>query len=186
MDERPTRHRVRLRATTSRWRDPDFIVVPMFGAAFIAIVALITGGSETYLYVEAQQDPASRIGLCSAKATESCVTIMEVYVTGSSSDRVMVQTVEGSQDFVVTRIGGADPSAFPRQDKVYVECYLGDDVALSNHTTGALMKLANYPEPPLRFWVPELSVGLFCLTVWISLYLYRRYLFKMLVSSSTT
>ena len=175
-----------MRATTSRWRDPDFIVVPMFGAAFIAIVALVTGGSETYLYIEAQADPASRIGLCSAKPTEQCVTIMQVYVTGSSSDRVMLQTVEGSQDFVVTRIGGADPSAFPRQDKVYVECYLGDDVALSNHTTGALMKLANYPEPPLRFWVPELSVGLFCLTVWISLYLYRRYLFKTLVSSSTT
>jgi hypothetical protein len=84
----------------------------------------------------------------------------------------------------VTRIGGADASAFPRQDQVYVECYLGDDVALSNHTTGALMKLANYPEPPLRFWVPELSVGLFCLTVWVSLYLYRRYLFGTLIERS--
>ena len=47
------------------------------------------------------------------------------------------------------------------------------------------MKLANYPEPPLRFWVPELSVGLFCLAVWVGLYLWRRYLFKTLVVSST-
>jgi len=73
----------------------------------------------------------------------------------------------------------------PVKDKVYVECYLGDDVALSNHTTGALMKLANYPEPPLRFWVPELSVGLFCLAVWVSLYLWRRHLFATLVVRST-
>jgi len=48
-----------------------------------------------------------------------------------------------------------------------------------------LMKLSNYPEPPLRFWVPELSVGLFCLVVWISLYLWRRHLFAMLVVNST-
>ena len=175
-----------MRATTSRWRDPDFIVVPMFGAAFIAIVALITGGSETYLYIEAQADPASRIGLCSAKPTEQCVTIMQVYVIGSSAEQVTLQTVEGSQNFVVTRIGGADPSAFPRQDKVYVECYLGDEVAVSNRTTGALMKLANYPEPPLRFWVPELSVGLFCLTVWVALYLWRRHVFATLIERSTS
>ena len=161
------------------------MVYPMFGAAFIAIVALITGGSETYLYVEAQADPASRIGLCSAKPVAQCVTITQVYVIGSSSDQVTLRTVEGSQDMQVKRIGGADPSAFPRQDKVYVECYLGDMVAVSNHTTGALMKLANYPEPPLRFWVPELSVGLFCLAVWISLYLWRRHLFAMLVVNST-
>jgi len=177
---------MRLRHPTSRWRDPDFIVVPMFGAAFIAIVALITGGSETYLYIEAQADPASRIGVCSAKTVEQCVTIMQVYVIGSHSDQVTLQTVDGSEVIRVTRIGGADPAAFPRQDKVYVECYLGDDVALSNHTTGALMKLANYPEPPLRFWVPELSVGLFCLVVWISLYLWRRHLFATLVVRSTT
>src|SRR6266550_1375455 len=145
MDEQPSLRRTRMRHPTSRWRDPDFIVVPMFGAAFIAIVALITGGSETYLYVEAQADPASRIGLCSAKPVAQCVTITQVYV----------------------------------------ECYLGDMVAVSNHTTGALMKLANYPEPPLRFWVPELSVGLFCLAVWISLYLWRRHLFAMLVVNST-
>ena len=111
---------------------------------------------------------------------------MQVYVIGSHSDQVTLQTVDGSEVIRVTRIGGADPAAFPRQDKVYVECYLGDDVALSNHTTGALMKLANYPEPPLRFWVPELSVGLFCLVVWISLYLWRRHLFATLVVRSTT
>jgi len=157
----------------------------MFGAAFVAIVALITGGSETYLYVAAQQDPASRIGLCSSKPTEQCVTITQVYVVGSSSDQVTLRTVEGSQNIVVKRIGGAEPSAFPRQDKVYVECYLGDMVAVSNHTTGALMKLSNYPEPALRFWVPELSVGLFCLAVWVGLYLWRRHLFKTLVVSST-
>jgi hypothetical protein len=185
MGERPSRHRVRMRATTSRWRDPDFIVVPMFGAAFIAIVALVTGGSETYLYIEAQADPASRIGLCSAKPTEQCVTIMQVYVIGSSADQVTLQTVDGSQNIVVTRIGGAEPSAFPRQDKVYVDCYLGDEVAVSNHTTGALMKLANYPEPPLRFWVPELSVGLFCLAVWVGLYLWRRHVFATLIERST-
>ena len=185
MDKRPTRHRVRLRATTSRWRDPDFIVVPMFGAAFIAIVALITGGSETYLYVEAQRDPASRIGLCSAKAVDQCVTVMQVNVIGSSSDQITLQVIGGSEVLHVTRIGGADASAFPRQDKVYVECYLGDDVALSNHTTGDLMKLANYPEPPLRFWVPELSVGLFCLTVWVGLYLWRRHVFATLIERST-
>ena len=185
MDEQPSLRRTRMRHPTSRWRDPDFIVVPMFGAAFIAIVALITGGSETYLYVEAQADPASRIGVCSAKPVAQCVTITQVYVIGSSSDQVTLRTVEGSQDMQVKRIGGADASAFPRQDKVYVECYLGDMVAVSNHTTGALMKLANYPEPPLRFWVPELSVGLFCLAVWISLYLWRRHLFAMLVVNST-
>jgi len=177
-------NRVRMRVPTSRWRDPDVIAVPMFLAAFVAIVALVTGGSETYLYVEAQQDPASRIGLCSAKPTEQCVTITQVYVIGSSSDQVTLRTVDGSEVIQVTRIGGADPSAFPRQDKVYVECYLADEVAVSNHTTGALMKLANYPEPALRLWVPELSVGLFCLTVWVGLYLYRRYLFKTLVVSS--
>ena len=158
----------------------------MFAAAFIAIVALVTGGSETYVYVAAQADPASRIGLCSAKPTEQCVTIMQVYVLGSSSDKVTLRSAEGSQDFVVTRIGGADPSAFPRQDKVYVECYLGDDVAVSNHSTGALMKLANYPEPALRLWVPELSVGLFCLTVWVGLYLWRRRVFATLVERSAT
>jgi hypothetical protein len=157
----------------------------MFAAAFVAIVALVTGGSETYLYVTAQADPASRIGLCSAKPTEQCVTITQVYVIGSSSDQVTLQTVDGVQSIVVTRIGGADASAFPRRDTVYVECYLGDEVAVSNHRTGALMKLANYPEPALRFWVPELSVGLFCLTVWVGLYLWRRYLFKTLVMSST-
>jgi len=176
---------MRMRHPTSRWRDPDFIVVPMFGAAFVAIVALITGGSETYLYIEAQGDPASRIGVCSAKPSEQCVTITQVYVIGSSSDQVTLRTVEGSQVIHVTRIGGADPSAFPRQDKVYVECYLGDMVAVSNHTNGGLMKLSNYPEPPLRFWVPELSVGLSCLAVWIGLFLWRRHLFTSLVVSST-
>lgn len=178
-------NRVRMRVPTSRWRDPDVIAVPMFGAALVAIVALVTGGSETYLYIAAQQDPASRIGLCSSKPTEQCVTITQVYVTGSSSDQVTLRTVDGSEVIQVTRIGGADASAFPRQDKVYIECYLGDEVAVSNHTSGALMKLANYPEPPLRFWVPELSVGLFCLAVWVGLYLWRRHLFKTLVVSST-
>jgi len=48
-----------------------------------------------------------------------------------------------------------------------------------------LMKLSNYPEPPLRFWVPELSVGLSCLAVWIGLFLWRRHLFTTLVVSST-
>jgi hypothetical protein len=157
----------------------------MFAAAFVAIVALVTGGSETYLYVAAQQDPASRIGLCSAKPTEQCVTITQVYVVGSSSDQVTLRTVDGSQEIDIKRIGGADASAFPRQDSAYVECYLGDEVAVSNHRTGALMKLANYPEPALRLWVPELSVGLFCLTVWVGLYLWRRHLFKTLVTSST-
>ena len=157
----------------------------MFAAAFVAIVALITGGSETYLYIDAQRGPASRIGLCSSKPTEQCVTITQVYLIGSSSDQVTLRTVDGSEDFQVTRIGGADASAFPRQDKVFVECYLGDEVAVSNHTSGALMKLANYPEPALRFWVPELSVGLFCLAVWVGLYLWRRHLFKTLVVSST-
>jgi hypothetical protein len=184
MHEQPPLPRTRIRPASSRWQDPDFIAVPMFGAAFIAIVALITGGSETYLYIQAQADPVSRFGLCSAKPVDQCVTVMQVYVVGSSSDRVTLRTVGGSQDFVVTRIGGADPAAFPRQDKVYVECYLGDDVALSNHTTGALMKLANFPEPPLRFWVPELSVGLFCLAIWIGLFLWRRHLFGTLVVSS--
>ena len=111
---------------------------------------------------------------------------MQVEVIGSSSDQVTLRAVDGSEVLHVTRIGGADASAFPRQDKVYVECYLGDEVALSDHTNGAFMKLANYPEPPLRFWVPELSVGSFCLAVWVGLYLYRRYLFKTLVVSSTT
>ncbi len=178
-------NRVRMRVPTSRWRDPDVIAVPMFAAAFIAIVALVTGGSETYVYVEAQQDPASHIGLCSSKPTERCVTITQVYVVGSSSDHVTLRTVDGSQEIDVKRIGGADPSAFPRQDKVYVECYLGDEVAVRNQRTGALMKLANYPEPALRLWVPELSVGLFCLAVWVGLYLWRRHLFKTLVVSST-
>ena len=72
------------------------------------------------------------------------------------------------------------------RNQVFVECYLGDEVAVSNHTSGALMKLANYPEPALRFWVPELSVGLFCLAVWVGLFLWRRHLFKTLVMSSIT
>jgi hypothetical protein len=150
MDEKPSPARVRMRAPTSRWRDPDVIAVPMFAAAFVAIVALVTGGSETYLYVDAQRDPASRIGVCSAKPTEQCVTITQVYVIGSSSDQVTLRTVDGSQEIDVKRIGGADASAFP-----------------------------------LRLWVPELSVGLFCLTVWVGLFLWRRYLFKTLVVSST-
>lgn len=158
----------------------------MFGAAFVAIVALITGGSETYLYIEAQADPASRIGLCSSKPTEQCVSVTQVYVAGSSSDQVTLRSVEGGIDITVTRIGGADPAAFPRQDQVEVECYLGDEVALRNRTTGALMKLANYPEPPLRFWVPELSVGLFCLAVWVGLYLWRRHVFATLIERSTS
>src|SRR5439155_22096608 len=137
MDEQPSLRRTRMRHPTARWRDPDFIVVPMFGAAFIAIVALITGGSETYLYVEAQADPASRIGLCSAKPVAQCVTITQADVIGSSSDQVTPRTVEGSQDMQVKRIGGADPSAFPRQDKVYGEVYRGETVAGSNLTAWA-------------------------------------------------
>ena len=157
----------------------------MVGAAFIAIVALITGGSETYLYIEAQQDPATRIGVCGPKVTYQCVTIMDVYVAAWNGDQVTLRPVGGGDDYTITRIGGADPSAFPKQDKVEVECYLGDEVVLRDRTTGAFMKLANYPEPPLRFWVPELSVGLFCLAVWISLFLWRRHLFASLVDRST-
>lgn len=156
----------------------------MFAAAFVAVVALITGGSETYLYLQAQEDPATRIGVCGAKIVYQCVTIMEVSVARWSGDQVTLSPVGGGNDYTVTRIGGADPAAFPRKDKVEVECYLGDEVALRDRTTGAFMKLANYPEPPLRFWVPELSVGLFCLAVWISLYLWRRHLFATLVETS--
>src|SRR2546430_15061376 len=116
MDEQPSLRRTRMRHPTSRWRDPDFIVVPMFGAAFIAIVALITGGSETYLYVEAQADPASRIGVCSAKPVSQCVTITQVYVIGSSSDQVTLRTVEGYLDMQVKRIGGAGHSFVSRPD----------------------------------------------------------------------
>jgi hypothetical protein len=176
-----------MRVPTSRWRDPDFIVIFQFAAALISIPMLIGGGYETFLYVWAQQDPATRLGLCTPKSTEaSCVTITQVSVIGSSSDQVTLQYVGGTDRIQVSRIGGADPAAFPRQDKVFVECYQGDMVALSNHTTGALMKLANYPEPPLRFWVPEMSIGSFCLVVWLGCYLYRRYLFATLVFKAAT
>jgi len=171
-----------MRVPTSRWRDPDFVVIFMIGAALVAIPALIGGGYETYLYIAAQQDPISRIGLCTATSIEAgCITINQVYVTGSSGDQVTLQYVGGTQEIHVTRIGGADASAFPHQDQVYVECYQGDMVALSNRKTGALMKLANYPEPALRYWVPEMTIGLFCLAVWGGLWLYRRYLFSTLV-----
>src|SRR2546430_10404948 len=122
MDEQPSLRRTRMRHPTSRWRDPDFMVYPMFGAAFIAIVALITGGSETYLYVEAQGDPASRIGVCSAKPVAQCVTITQVYVIGSSSDQVTLRTVEGSQDMQVKRIGGGGPSPVSPHEKGCVRC----------------------------------------------------------------
>ena len=174
-----------MRAPTSRWRDPDVIAFPMFAAAFIAIVALITGGSETYLYITAQADPVSRFGVCKPTTSEFCVLTTQVEVIGSNGDQVTLRPVDGSNDFVVTRIGGAEASAFPRQDKVWLEDYQGDHVAVSDRKTGALMKLANYPEPPLRFWVPELSVGLFCLAIWIGLYLWRRHLFATLVGKAT-
>lgn len=171
-----------MRKPPSRLRDPDFIVIFQFAAAFISIAMLVTGGSEAYLYLEAQRDPLSRIGVCTAKSIEvPCVTIDSVYVAGANGDEITLQYVGGSQQLHVKRIGGADASAFPRQDEVIAECYQGDIVALSDRKTGALMKLENYPEPPLRFWVPEVSLGLFCLAAWVSLYFYRRYLFKVLV-----
>src|SRR2546430_14815114 len=138
MDEQPSLRRTRMRHPTSRWRDPDLIVVPMFGAAFIAIVALITGGSETYLYVEAQADPASRIGVCSAKPVAQCVTITQVYVIGSRSDQVTLRTVEGSQDMQVKRIGGAGPSGFSRQRKGDLRRDLRDLVGGRHRPTPAL------------------------------------------------
>jgi hypothetical protein len=170
-----------MRVATSRWRDPDFIVVFMFGAAFIAIVALITGGSETYLYITAQADPVSRFGTCRAVTSEFCVITTQVEVVGSSGDQVTLRPVDGSANITVTRVGGAEPSAFPHKDKVWLEFYQGDNIALSDRDTGALMKLVNYPEPPLRFWVPELTVGLTCLAIWSGLFLWRRHLFASMV-----
>ena len=178
--------RVRMRVPTSRWRDPDFVVIFMFAAAFVAIVALITGGSETYVYIAAQADPVSRFGLCKPTNSDFCVIVTQVEVVGSSSDQVTLRPVEGGQDIVVTRIGGAEASAFPRQDKIWLEWYQGDTIAVSDRTTGALMKLTNYPEPALRFWVPEDTVGLICLAVWAGLYLWRRHLFATQVVSSNT
>ncbi|HET7467088.1 MAG TPA: hypothetical protein VFL29_10500 [Candidatus Dormibacteraeota bacterium] len=174
-----------MRKPPSRLRDPDFIVIFQFAAAFICIPMLVTGGSETYLYLEAQQDPLSRLGLCTSKSIEApCVTLDSVNVVASNGDDITLQYVGGSQQVKVKRIGGAEASAFPRQDEVIAECYQGDIVALSDRKTGALMKLENYPEPPLRFFVPEVSLGLFCLFVWVGLYFYRRYLFKVLVITS--
>ena len=181
MGDGPLMPRVRMRVPTSRWRDPDFIVIFMFAAALIAIPMLIGGGYEAGIYVFDQQDPLSRVGECTAKSVEAaCVTTADVHVVGSSGDQVTLRYVAGSDQLHVTRIGGADVSAFPRQDKVIVECYQGDMVALSDRKTGALMKLANYPEPPLRYWVPEVSIGLFSLAVWLGLYVYRRRLFAAL------
>lgn len=172
-----------MRAPTSRWRDPDFVVVFMFGAAIIAILTLISGGYEAFQYVAAQADPVSRFGICKPTNSEYCVIVTKVQVTGSSGDKVRLRTVDGGSDSVVTRIGGANPSEFPAKDTVWLEWYQGDDVALSNRSTGALMKLADYPEPALRYWVPEVTIGLVCLIVWVGLYLYRRYLFRTLVLS---
>lgn len=173
-----------MRVPRSRWSDPDFIVVFMIGAAIIAIVSLVTGGSETYLYITAQQDPLTHLGPCTAKSIEApCVTTDDVFVAGSNGDDITLQYVGGSGQVHVKRIGWAQPSEFPRNDKVIVECYQGDMVALKNQTTGAVMKLENFPEPPLKFWVPEITVGGICLLLWVGLFLYRRYLFRKLVVS---
>ena len=185
MGDRPTLRRVRMRAPESRLRDPDFVVVPMFGAAIIALFMLVSGGYNAYMYVVDQADPASRIGICKPTHSEFCVVVTPVQVMSSNADKVRVRSVDGSQDTVETRIGGAQPSEFPRQDTVWLEWYQGDDVALSDRKTGALMKFVNYPEPALRYWVPEVSLGLFCLAVWIGLYLYRRRLFRELTVSSS-
>ena len=176
-----------MRVPTSRWRDPDFLVIFMIGAAIIAIASMVTGGSETYLYVTAQQDPLTHIGLCTSKSIETpCVTTDQVYVVGSNGDDITLQYIGGSGQVHVKRIGWAEPSEFPRKDSVLVECYQGDMVALSNRTTGAVMKLANFPEPPLKFWVPEIVVGAICLAIWIGLFFYRRYLFSKLVVNLPT
>lgn len=180
----PPLRRVRLHPSGSRWRDPDFLVYFMFGAAFITLLTLITGGSETYVYLTDQVDPATRIGLCSKFTSEYCVLTTDIYVVGSHGDDVTVRPADGSNEFVVTRIGGAEASAFPAQDKVWLESYQGDDVAISDRKTGALMKLVAYPEPPLRFWVPEDVIGLICLPIWVGLYFWRRHLFKTLAVKS--
>ena len=169
-----------MRAVGSRWRDPDFLVYFMFGAAFITVLMLITGGSETYVYLTDQVDPASRIGLCNKFTSEYCVLKAEVHVVGSNGDQVTLRPADGTSDIVVTRIGGAQASEFPSRDTVWLEDYQGDHVAVSDRKTGALMKLEAYPEPPLRFWVPEDVLGLICLPIWVGLYLYRRRLFKAL------
>lgn len=176
----PPLRRVRLRATESRWRDPDFLVYFMFGAAFLTLLTLVTGGSETYVYLTDQVDPASRIGLCNKFTSDYCVLTTDVHVVGSRGDQVTLRPTDGTNDIVVTRIGGAEASAFSPQDKTWLEDYQGDHVAVSDRETGALMKLTAYPEPPLRFFVPELVVGLICLPIWIGLYLWRRRLFKTL------
>lgn len=171
-----------MRVPGSKLRDPDFIVIPMFAAALVAIVSLVTGGSETFLYVTAQQDPLTHIGPCTSKTIEApCVTFDNVFVAASNGDDVTLQYVGGSQQVHVKRVAWAQPSEFPKKDDVIVECYQGDMVALKNRTTGAVMKLENFPEPPLRLWVPEMIVGGVCLLVWIGLFFYRRYLFSKLV-----
>ncbi len=176
----PPLRRVRLRPVGSRWRDPDFIVYFMFGAAFLAILMLVTGGSETYLYITAQADPISRFGVCSKYTSDFCVLTTQVQVVGANGDRVTLRPVDGTNDIVVTRLGGAEASAFPRGDTVLLEDYQGDPVAVSDRRTGALMKLEAYPEPPLRFWVPELTIGLIALVIWVVTYLWRRHLFGTL------
>ena len=185
MGDRPTLRRVRMRAPTSRWRDPDFLVVFMFGAAIVALFTLVSGGYNAYQYVADQADPASRIGICKPTHSEFCVVVTPVQVMSWSSDKVRLRSVDGSQDTVETRIGGAQPSAFPRQDPVWLEWYQGDDIALSDRKTGALMKLVNYPEPAFQYWVPEVSIGLVCLAIWVGLYLYRRRLFRELTVSTS-
>lgn len=176
----PPLRRVRLHPTGSRWRDPDFIVYFMFGAAFLTLLTLITGGSETWVYITDQVDPASRIGLCNRFTSEYCVLTTDVYVVGSNGDQVTLRPADGTNEFVVTRLGGAEASAFPAKDRVWLEDYQGDHVAVSDRKNGALMKLTAYPEPPLRYWVPELVIALTCLPIWIGLYLWRRHLFKAL------
>ena len=180
----PPLRRVRMRTPGSRWRDPDFLVYFMFGAAFLALLTLITGGSETYVYISAQTDPASRIGLCGLITSDYCVQIEEVEVVGSKGDQVTLRPVDGTNDIVVTRIGGAEASAFARQDTVWLEDYQGDHIAVSDRKTGALMKLEAYPEPPLRFWVPEDVIGVISLVVWIGLFWWRNQLFKTLTLKS--
>ena len=169
-----------MRPVGPRWRDPDFLVYFMFGAAFVAVLMLVTGGSETYLYITAQADPISRFGICNKYTSDFCVLTTQVEVVGAKGDQVTLRPVDGTNDIVVTRIGGAEASAFPRQDQVLLEDYQGDHVAVSDRKTGALMKLAAYPEPPLRFFVPEDIVGSIGLVTWVTLYMWRRHLFKTL------
>src|SRR5262249_21131434 len=126
-----------------------------------------------------------RFGICKALSSDYCVIVTPVRVIASKGDEITLRPVDGSNDVVVTRIGGADVSAFSSKDTIWLEFYQSEFVAVSNRPTGALMKLENYPEVPLRFWVPEVSIGLFGLVVWIGCFLWRRHLFASLAVRSS-